>query len=226
MLLKSYVLYFLCAFLLLLYNESTFHVLFFCFSTTTLLLLLPFYLDSCTAGSCLAHASHIFEGMPSQQWLSKSKWTGLELPQHLVLLPPSHRPNCPSTSSMPYPTSQLSNAHMQQQECYDPILPPFYFSISLTFFSHMILRHLISHLTLVTWPDDHLTFLSYDLSYCSHCLLFYSPLSAIYGDLIVSEPIVLLPIVLPCYCLCLHCPQSPIVCPIRTLSHGSCLSSI
>ena len=28
MLLKSYVLYFLCAFLLLLYNESTFHVLF------------------------------------------------------------------------------------------------------------------------------------------------------------------------------------------------------
>ena len=45
MLLKSDVLYFLCAFLLLLYNESTFHVIFFCFSTTTLLLLLPFYLD-------------------------------------------------------------------------------------------------------------------------------------------------------------------------------------
>ena len=52
MLLKSYVLYFSHAFLLLLYNESTFCVLFF---TTTLLLLLPFYLDSHTAGSCLTH---------------------------------------------------------------------------------------------------------------------------------------------------------------------------
>jgi len=48
MLLKSHVLYFLCAFLVLLYNESTFRVLFFCFSMTTLLLLLPFYLDSHT----------------------------------------------------------------------------------------------------------------------------------------------------------------------------------
>ena len=55
MLLKSHVLYFLHAFLLLLYNESTFCVLFFCFSMTTLLLLLPFYLDSHIAGSCLAH---------------------------------------------------------------------------------------------------------------------------------------------------------------------------
>jgi len=57
MLLKSHVLYFLHAFLVLLYNESTFHVLFFCFSITTLLLLLPFYLDSHTAGSCLVHTT-------------------------------------------------------------------------------------------------------------------------------------------------------------------------
>jgi len=35
MLLKSHVLYFLHAFLVLLYNESTFRVLFFCFSMTT-----------------------------------------------------------------------------------------------------------------------------------------------------------------------------------------------
>jgi len=85
---------------------------------------------------------------------------------------------------------------------------PILFSIFLTFFSHMTLCHLISHLTLVTWPDDYLTFQSHDHPYCSHFLLSYSPLSAIYGDLIVSGPIVLLPIVLSCYCLCLHCPRA------------------
>ena len=42
----------------------------------------------------------------------------------------------------------------------------------------------------------------------------------------VQEAPLSLPIVPPCYCLYLHCSQSPIVRLIRTLSHGSCLSSI
>jgi len=104
--------------------------------------------------------------------------------------------------------------------------PHFYFLFPLPFFSHMTLCHLIGHLTFVTWLDDHLTFLSHDHLYCAYFLLSYSPLSAIYGDAIVSGPIVLLSIVLPCYCLRPIVPQSPIVCLVRTLSHGSCLSSI
>jgi len=86
--------------------------------------------------------------------------------------------------------------------------PHFIFLSFLTFFSHMTLCHLISHLTLVTWPDDHLTFQPHDHSYHSHLLLSYSPLSAIYGDLIVSGSIVLLPIVLSCCCLVSIVPRA------------------
>ena len=100
-----------------------------------------------------------------------------------------------------------SDPHIQ---CYNPVLPPFFFFFSLPFFSHMTLCYLISHLTLVTWPDDHLTPLSHDLPYCSYRLLFYSPLSTIYGDPIVSGPIVSSPIVPLAIVLVSIVPRAPL----------------
>jgi len=109
---------------------------------------------------------------------------------------------------------------------YNLVLPPFYFLFSLTF--HVTWPYVTWSVTWHLSPDWMITWLSCHMTtpYCSHHLLSYSPLSAIYRDLIVSEPIVSFPIVLPCYCLHLHCSQIPIVCLTRTLSHGSCLSSI
>ena len=69
---------------------------------------------------------------------------------------------------------------------------------------------------LVTWP--------FPIVLTSYCLAAHCP--PYMGTPIVSGPIVSLPIVLPYYCLRPHCTHSPIVRLIRTLSHGSCLSSI
>jgi len=38
----------------------------------------------------------------------------------------------------------------EKEACYDPVLPPFYFSIFLYLLCHMTSCHLIGHLTLVT----------------------------------------------------------------------------
>jgi len=109
--------------------------------------------------------------------------------------------------------------------CYNLVLPPFYFLFPLTFMSHDLFVTWS-----VTWPS------SPDWTITWPSVTWPSPLFLL---LIVSQPIVchiwglyclwaivLFPIVLPCYCPCLYCSQRPIVHLIRTLSHGSCLSSI
>jgi len=111
-------------------------------------------------------------------------------------------------------------------DCYDLVLLPLLF-FSLTPF-YITWPYITWSVTWPLSPDWMITWLSCHMTvpYCSHCLLSHRSLSTIYGDLIVSRPIVLPPIVLPHHCPCLYCLQSPIVHLIRTLSHGSCLSSI
>ena len=83
---------------------------------------------------------------------------------------------------------------------------------------------------LVTWPyvTWSVTWLSCHMTtfYCSHFLLSCSLLSTIYGDSIVSRPIASFSIVPLVIVFVSIVPKSPIVHLIRTLSHGSCLSSI
>ena len=120
-------------------------------------------------------------------------------------------------------TSNCAVASIAQSAVMIRFCPRFIFLFPLPFSqSHDLMSPDPCHLTgrspdlLVTWPSL--------IVLTSHCLEAHCP--PYMGTPIVSGLIVLLPIVLPCYCLRLHCTPSPIVRLIRTLSHGSCLSSI
>jgi len=87
-----------------------------------------------------------------------------------------------STGACPNVASSPQAIHLALYLLHSGSAPILFSIYPYLFMSHDLLCHLISHLTLVTWLDDHLTSLSHDLPYCSYHLLSCSPLSTIYGD--------------------------------------------